>query len=172
MLLICDAIMIGYRKSTKDGLVVSFAIHPNDMPDELAIADLGSQWRMQLVPLDEHGNPDTDRVEPPPARSVRGVGGAQPRKLPAAAPAPRTFNLANHIGMLCANNRFHRFLEDDFPDRWSFLNNGTPDKKAAEIVRSLCDVSSRAHIESNPNAYNKWQQVVARYHNWQRNVPF
>ncbi len=51
----CDAIKIAYRQ-TKDGFVVSFAIHPQDMPVVLANADIGSQWSLRLVELDEDGN--------------------------------------------------------------------------------------------------------------------
>src|SRR3990172_599014 len=51
----CDAIKIAYRQS-KDGFVVSFAIHPQDMPAVLANADIGSQWRLVLSELDEDGN--------------------------------------------------------------------------------------------------------------------
>jgi hypothetical protein len=51
----CDAIKIAYRQ-TKDGFVVSFAIHPQDMPALLANADIWSQWSLRLVELDEDGN--------------------------------------------------------------------------------------------------------------------
>ncbi len=54
-----DAIKIGYRQS-KDGFVVSFSIHPNEMPMILANADIGSQWQITAVELDEDGNaPET-----------------------------------------------------------------------------------------------------------------
>ena len=56
MTITCDAIKTAYRQS-KDGFVVSFAIHPSDMDPELANADIGSQWQLRLVPLDENGNP-------------------------------------------------------------------------------------------------------------------
>ena len=51
----CDAIKIAYRQS-KDGFVVAFAIHPQEMPADLANADIGSQWQLTIEPLDENGN--------------------------------------------------------------------------------------------------------------------
>ncbi len=51
----CDAIKIGYRQS-KDGFVISFTLHPQEVPEELALADIGSQWQLSLVPLDDDGN--------------------------------------------------------------------------------------------------------------------
>lgn len=52
----CDAIKTAYRQN-KEGFVVSFAIHPQDMPADLANAHVGSQWQLILVPLDDDGNP-------------------------------------------------------------------------------------------------------------------
>jgi predicted 3-demethylubiquinone-9 3-methyltransferase (glyoxalase superfamily) len=54
----CDAIKVAYRQ-TKDGYNVSFQIHPSDMPVALANADIGSQWKLTLVELDENGNAPT-----------------------------------------------------------------------------------------------------------------
>ncbi len=51
----CDAIKYAYRQS-KDGFIISFVIHPQDMSEDLANADIGSQWQLSLVPLDEDGN--------------------------------------------------------------------------------------------------------------------
>ncbi len=51
----CDVIKIGYRQD-KDGFVINFRILPEDLPESLALADIGSQWQLSLVPLDEDGN--------------------------------------------------------------------------------------------------------------------
>ncbi len=50
-----DVIKMAYRQ-TKDGYAITFVIHPNDKHETLANALIGSQWRMQLTPLDEDGN--------------------------------------------------------------------------------------------------------------------
>ncbi len=46
---------MAYRQ-TKDGYAITFVIHPQDMHEALANAPIGSQWRMELTPLDEDGN--------------------------------------------------------------------------------------------------------------------
>lgn len=53
-----DVIKYAYRQS-KDGFIISFVVHPNDLNLDLANAAIGSQWRLKLVELDEHGNPVT-----------------------------------------------------------------------------------------------------------------
>ena len=60
MAITCDAIKIAYRQN-KEGFVVSFSIHPQDMPAELANAPVGSQWQLQLVELDDDGNAPADK---------------------------------------------------------------------------------------------------------------
>ena len=58
----CDAVKIAYRQ-TKDGFVISLAIHPQDMDARLANADIGSQWQLTLTPLDEDGNATAEAAE-------------------------------------------------------------------------------------------------------------
>lgn len=52
----CDVVKIAQRQN-KDGHVVSFAIHPQDSHENLTNSEIGSQWRMVLVALDDDGNP-------------------------------------------------------------------------------------------------------------------
>ena len=52
----CDAIKYSYRQN-KDGFIVAFVIHPQDMNLDLANAAIGSQWRLTLRELDKDGNP-------------------------------------------------------------------------------------------------------------------
>ena len=51
-----DVIKYAYRQS-KDGFIVSFVVHPNDLCLDLANAAIGSQWRLTIRELDEDGNP-------------------------------------------------------------------------------------------------------------------
>lgn len=62
----CEALKVAYRQ-TKDGLVVSFVIHPNDMPDALAVAPLGTRYMLVVSQIGD------DEQPVPPA-------GAQDRK--------------------------------------------------------------------------------------------
>ena len=50
-----EAVKVAYRQ-TKDGMVVSFAIHPSDMPGPLALAPVGTRMLLAIAELkdDEH----------------------------------------------------------------------------------------------------------------------
>ena len=89
-----------------------------------------------------------------------------------AAPASRSFSLAQRIGALCTKPVFHRFLADVHADRWNICNEGTNTDKAALIVRSLCGVKSRADIEADPAALDCWKSVAYGFDRWQSEIPF
>jgi hypothetical protein len=52
----CEAKKVAYRQ-TKDGLVVSFVIHPNDMPDALAVAPLGQRYMLAMAAIGDDEKP-------------------------------------------------------------------------------------------------------------------
>jgi hypothetical protein len=106
-----EAKKIAYRQS-RDGLVVSFVIHPNDMPDALAVAPLGQRYMLALAAIgdDEKPTPVVDqshlsRVDNP------GVG-ATP-----AAPSAGDAGLGRTVGSIPATGANHaavkRFLASE-----------------------------------------------------------
>lgn len=52
----CEAKKFAYRQA-KDGFVVSFVIHPNDMPDALSTAAIGSRWVLAMVEIGDDEKP-------------------------------------------------------------------------------------------------------------------
>jgi len=66
----CEARKIAYRQS-KDGLVVSFVIHPNDMPDALAVAPLGQRYMLALAAIGDDEKPVETRKEVMPHKQPR-----------------------------------------------------------------------------------------------------
>lgn len=45
-----EAVKVAYRQ-TKDGMVVSFAIHPSDMPGPLALAAVGTRMLLAVAEI-------------------------------------------------------------------------------------------------------------------------
>ena len=66
-----EAKKIAYRQS-RDGLVVSFVIHPNDMPDALAVAPLGQRYMLALAAIGDDEKPMTTVLEPLVKQPVKG----------------------------------------------------------------------------------------------------
>jgi len=60
----CEARKIAYRQS-KDGLVISFVIHPNDMPDALAVAPLGQRYMLALAAIGDDEKPVPEVAKAP-----------------------------------------------------------------------------------------------------------
>lgn len=52
----CEARKISYRQ-TKEGVVISFVLHPNEIPDSVATAALGTRYLLALVELNDDETP-------------------------------------------------------------------------------------------------------------------
>lgn len=87
---------------------------------------------------------------------------------PPAAPAPEKPQggaLAKLSGMLCSNSEFWRFLTERF--RVSITNA----EQAAGAVREICKVSSRAELDSNPDAASIFHEAIRQpFVRWQQGV--
>lgn len=83
----CEARKTAYRQ-TKEGVVVSFVIHPDEVPDALAVAPLGVRYMLAMVELADD--------ETPVKRE----------------PAKRSY--AQKAGILCGEPTFRRFLMEQF----------------------------------------------------------
>jgi hypothetical protein len=54
----CEARKIAYRQ-TKEGVVISFVLHPDEVPDSVATAALGTRYVLALVELNDDETPKT-----------------------------------------------------------------------------------------------------------------
>ena len=66
-------------------------------------------------------------------------------------------SLARGAGMLCQNPKFRAFLSAEFGERLD------SEKKAAKVVRDVCQVKSRAELDTNREAGRRWQQLVKEF---------
>lgn len=156
----CECRKIAYRQS-KDGIVLSLLLHPQEVPDALATAALGARYMVAFVELGDDEQPikpdtgrretalperegESDKVAGSPSRTRRTWGELSP---------------AQQAGLLCGDPMFQQFL-------YERGETTTPDKdEAAEAVRVICSVMSRKEITPQ-NSW--WRDLVADYRNWQR----
>jgi hypothetical protein len=100
----CEARKIAYRQS-KDGFVVSFAIHPNDVPDGLAVAGIGTRYMLALVEIGDDEKPvERDRT-------------------------------VQRAGILCTDKEFQSFLRTQHALRWGEAEGDDETKAAAVLRR-------------------------------------
>jgi hypothetical protein len=69
---------------------------------------------------------------------------------------------AEQAGLKCADTDFSGYL-------WARTNQmDIPEWTAAEAVRKLCGVNSRAELDRNPNAGKAWDSLYSDYQFWKR----
>ena len=142
----CDAIKIAYRQS-RDGFVVSFVLHPNEVPPELANAHIGSQWQLKLVELDDDGNPSETAEKGTASR-------------PSPSPDKR---LVQRAAMLCQDGAFQAYLVTH-----SMLDHRSDnrDRDAATALRLICGVDTRKDIIPGSPAAEKFRELVEKFEAW------
>lgn len=167
-----EARKIAYRQ-TKEGVVVSFVVHPNDVPDSLAVAQLGTRYLLALVELSD------DETPVPPAESE-----ASATEQAGGAPKVDTNNTrAGHrseqtrerylmkdrmeqavvrCGILSAKPAFQDWF---LGKRKILLGPGDDVEKAvAASLRGYLGVNSRSEISSNDFVYQRFLALETSYH--------
>lgn len=152
----CEMVLYAYRKN-KDGVVVSFVVHPNDMPDALATAHIGSRWYGALVQIgdDEKPIPLKPAKETPAKPSL-----AKDKPSEKAKRDWRDTDPTTQAGIRCNEAVFAAFLKEAWPGTW----RDHPD--AAEAVRSICGVPSRKLLNTVHEARVLWHQLDGQFQAW------
>lgn len=132
-----EAIKYAYRQS-KDGFVLSFVVHPSDMPDELATAAIGSRFMVAFASI-----PDTG---PKPSLTTGPAEGGAAHKSAATAPPSPKPNSTRAV-MMARDEQVWRYLES-ICTFGRILNAD----EAERIIESLCGVTSKAHLNYEPGA--------------------
>lgn len=104
----------------------------------------GQRFAMVLVEIDDDETPVQEKV---------------------ATELPKGGALAKLAGILCADAKFRKWLfatritcaADNFPDEAEQDEEG-----AAELVRSICQVSTRAELDHNPRAAEFFHEIIRK----------
>ncbi len=157
----CEAKKHSYRQ-VQDGVVVSFVLHPQEVPEGLAIAALGTRYMLALV---EIGDDERPKEQP---------SDGKPKPAEANGSKSKTWHelkASQQSGILCNDPAFHKFLNEGVrigrPGQqraWSKPVNNTDD--AAEAVRNLCAVNSRADLDKNGTTGERWNEIARLYRAW------
>lgn len=84
-------------------------------------------------------------------------------------PEPRKTSLAQKAGILCNDTMFQAYLRETYTAAWDELHQGlhAPDV-AAELVRSITTVQSRAEFDVNHAAAQRFNAMLGKYEAWKR----
>lgn len=156
----CEMVKYAYRQ-TKDGVVVSFVVHPNDVPAALSTSHIGSRYMAVLVQIgdDERPIPLKEKEQAKPET----VSPATPRRLDKPAGAKRDWREVDpttQAGIRCNEPVFIKFLEERYAGTWREVQD------AAEIVRAICGVKSRKAFNTDHRARVCWHQLDEQFQAW------
>lgn len=135
---------IAYRQSAKDGLVITFSVHPSDMPASLAAAPIGARFMAALVEIGDDEKPVKSNTHKALEASV------EKERRPWGELTPTT-----QACIRCQEPRFQQWvIEGGFKE--------VPDdkeKNAACYVRKVCKVNTRGMLSTDPAARAAWRSL-------------
>jgi hypothetical protein len=161
----CEMVKYAYRQ-TRDGIVVSFVVHPNDIPAALSTSHIGSRYVAVLVQIGDDEKPIP--LEP-----------AKEKAKPEVSPKPslangkpsekarrdwRDVQPAAQAGIRCGEPIFWAFINENYSSGPS--NKVTDAETAAEAVRVICDVHSRVGFGTDHRKRILWHQLDTEYQAW------
>jgi hypothetical protein len=153
----CELVKYALRQS-KDGIVISFVVHPSDIPAALQTSSIGSRWMAALVQIGDDERPIPQAAKEPQTKSA-----ATPRRLDKPAGAKRAWEElqpAQQAGIRCGEPTFRAFLTEEY----TYAPSTT--EEAAEAVRDLCCVNSRAQLNTIHSSRVIWFGLDKKYQAW------
>lgn len=166
-----------YRQ-TQDGVVVSFVVHPNDVPADMAVAPLGTIYMIGFQSLGEDGAAHREAGGRPgpivrehgretPAQTDSGAGNAAPSPT---KPKQKWSDLrpSAQVAMRCAEPDFRDFLAESRAHPYRVDSASDAD----DTVKEICGVTSKAILDPQnathePSALSRWRRIESDFRNWQ-----
>jgi len=157
----CEMKKIAYRQS-KDGVVISFVLHPQEVPPELSTSHIGARYIAALVEIGDDEQPiqQPEKEKPKPFAATSPT--LQPDKDKPAGEGRRWNDLQppQQAGLRCSDATFRAYLNEE--RGYAVADN----EEAAEAVREICNVNSRAELGHNHRARVLWHQLDCAYQAW------
>lgn len=155
----CEMVKYAYRQS-KDGVVVSFVVHPDEVPAALSTSRIGARYVVVLVQVGDDElpikQPAKERTRTPPVspQATASLETEKPRR------DWRDVQPAAQAGIRCAEPMFQAFLRETRPDDWH------ESRDAAACVRLICGVESRVELGTKHAARVIWHQIDTAFQAW------
>lgn len=132
-----EAIKIGLKQS-KDGFVLTLAVHPDDLPDDLMRDFVGSRYQVVMVRLGDDDQPLSREGEFPGDHAVK------------------------MAGMLCRNPEFWRWLHD----REMLMERN--EAACTEWLVSYLGIESRKELKTDTGARDLFNQLKRSFDAWSK----
>jgi len=137
--LIFEAVKVSLRQ-TKDGAMLTLAVHPNDFPPDLFKSWVGTRYQCVLVELNDQGEPvvTTDSKEGKEAVA--------------------------RAGMLCRDTNFQHWIFAEV--RWMPAVGAIAEiseESTAKGVCNYCNIESRSELKTNQWARERFNLLLTEY---------
>lgn len=123
---------------------LQFTVSAVDVPAGLLTAPMGTRYVVAIVEVSDDEQPVEQK------------------------PAGNKHRLSRQAAMLCSDRQFWGFLRNEFSGNWMNPNFPQPTDnqlRAAECIRSICNVKSRSEFDSEP-ADRRWRELKASFEAW------
>jgi len=139
-------------KQDKEGYVLTLRVHPNDIPDALLRAWVGTRYDATLLEVVE----DSDKEYTSTQRPVRGTRGPS-----------TTDRLIVASRRLCGISKFHKYLEavgisESLPVSF---------EDASSDLKKYLGVRSREELADNDEARDKMGSIIGDFAEWDKENP-
>jgi hypothetical protein len=147
---------------------ISFTVQGVDMDDRITRAAMGTRFVAVLVEINDQELPVTlaAKENPKPVSPAT----PQPDKLdkPLLVEAKRTWNEfqpSQQAGIRSHDVRFAQFLEEEYPGYWK-----SEAQDAAQCIRAICDVNSRAVLGMDHSKRVLWNHLDKHFQAWEAKI--
>lgn len=151
-----EAIKYAYRQ-TKDGFVLSFVVHPSDMPDDMATAPIGQRFMVAYGAITDSGAGASTAAR-------ERVGDADEEAGPGRSVTSPTRTNSQRAAFLLTNPDFRRFLSALVGDKPATV---TTEHQADRNLKNYLGIRSKSELEDPPLA-DDWLLLVSRFKAFQQ----
>ena len=130
-----ESIKTGLKQS-KDGYILTLAVHPDELPDELMRDFVGSRYVVVMVRLGDDEQPMNREGEFPGDHAVK------------------------MAGIMCRDSEFWDWLHSK---EWLMEKN---EKACSEWLYSYLDIESRKELKTNEEARDLFNRLKASFNAW------
>lgn len=152
----CEMVKCAYRQS-KDGIVVSLVVHPDEVPAGLATSKLGTRYMVALVQIGDDELPVQKESRPAPRQEI------QPQPDGAKRMDWREVQPAAQAGIRCGDPAFRAFLMEQHSYRPRDRNDT---EEAAVFIRGFFGINSRSELGTDHRKRVLWKQLDDQFQAW------
>jgi hypothetical protein len=140
-------------RQSKDGIIVSFVLHPHEVPKQLQTADIGSRWMVALVELNDDETPVHQPAEEHPEVAARPKG------------SWRDLQPAAQCAIRCQDPIFRKFLQEkgiyghEMPEHSSIISS-------EQFIKVLFGIKSKTELNTDHKRRVLWHQLDDEYQAW------